>query len=173
MARFDAPHKQVTAMTPSLCQRRHSAHETRLEGAVALASRAESVHRSDDAWPHGLADDLEDILDLTVAHQQREQAVVFPMLMIGVGALPARTVNDMIAAHEDLLHRWRALEMRTGGFTPPTHACATWRRLYLLCGELQQDCHSQVDSENRMLLAGRGDSLRSDTEADIAQAQTH
>jgi regulator of cell morphogenesis and NO signaling len=158
-------------MTPSQCQRRHSAHEDSLEDAVALATRAENVHRQDDAWPHGLSDELAEILDLTVAHQQREQAVVFPILMTGVDALPATTVEDMVGAHEDLIRRWRAIDRRTRGFEPPAHACATWRNLYLLCRALDVDCRVQVDVENRMLLAGRPADLRNDTEARFARAQ--
>lgn len=154
-------------MNPSLCQRRHSAHEDSLEDAVALAAKAETVHRQDDSWPHGLSDDLEEILDRTVVHQQREQAVVFPMLTAGVRALPAQTVDDMMSAHEDLLQRWRQLGLRTGGFEAPDHACATWRRLYLLCRVLEQDCRVQVDLENRMLAAD----LRNDTEPDFVPAQ--
>ena len=158
-------------MTPSLCQRRHTAHENSIEDAVALATRAEAAHRQDDAWPHGLSDDLEEILDKTVAHQQREQAVVFPMLMTGVGALPTTTVDDMIAAHDELLERWRQLGRRTGDFEAPAHACATWRRLYLLCRVLEQDCRVQVDVENRMLVAGGAADFRNDTEAQFARAQ--
>ena len=153
------------------CRRRHSMQESRIEDAISLASRAETVHRRDDAWPHGLSYQLEDILEQTVVHQQREQAVVFPMLTSGVGALPARTVDEMIAAHEDLLERWDALSRRTGGFQAPDHACAAWRLLYVLCFKLHLDCQAQVDLENRMLLAGRGGDLRNHTEAPVAPAQ--
>ncbi len=158
-------------MNPQFCQRRHSEQESRLGEAIAIAGKVERVHRHDDAWPHGLSDQLEDILDRTVVHQQREQAVVFPMLMTGVDALPTRTVDEMIAAHEDLLKRWRRLDQRTGGFKAPAHACTTWRLLYDLCDQLHFDCQAQVDLENRMLLAGRSAGLRNHTEAPVAHAQ--
>lgn len=158
-------------MNPSHCQRRHSAHEDSLENAVALATRAEAVHRHDDAWPHGLSDDLVEILDRTVAHQQREQSVVFPILMTGIDGLSPEAVDDMIAAHDDLLRRWRAIDRRTRGFEPPEHACATWRNLYLLCRALDVDFRVQVDAENRMLISGRETDLRNHTEAQFAQAQ--
>lgn len=154
-----------------ICGRRHSLHETRLEEAIAIAGRAEAAHRMDDAWPHGLADDLADLLDRTVVHQQREQAVVFPMLMSGVGALSVPAIEDMIGAHEDLLKRWRRLEERTGGFKAPAHACAAWRLLYVICCKLHLDCSKQVELENRMLLGERGSDLRKDPEAPVACAQ--
>lgn len=137
------------------CERRHSAQENRLEEAIAIASRAEAVHRRDDAWPHGLADHLIEMLDGVVAHQQREQSVVFPMLLRGVDALPQHTVEEMLEAHDRLLAKWLQLERMTGGFKAPPHACAAWRLLYALCFKLQEDCREQVNVENRMLLAGR------------------
>lgn len=171
MKGFGGNPDEFAAMNTQLCLRRHSDQESRLERAIALAQRAERVHRHDDAWPHGLSDQLEDIQERTVVHQQREQAVVFPMLMTGVDALPARTVDEMILAHEDIETLWRRLEQRTGAFRTPGHACATWRSLYDLCGELHLDFRAQVDLENRMLLAGRGAGIRNHTEAAVAPAQ--
>ena len=138
-----------------ICKQRQPAQESRLEEAIAIATQTQWVQRLDDAWPHGLADRLSYILDRVFAHQQREQAVVFPMLLKGVDALSARTVDEMIEAHEDLLAEWRAVAEMTGGFNPPAHACAQWRRLYAVCNQLQSDFLEQVGLENRMLLAGR------------------
>lgn len=95
------------------------------------------------------------MLDRLITHQQREQAVVFPMLLRGVDALPDPTIDEMIAAHEDLMARWRGLDALTAGFKAPAHACAAWRLLYVLCYKLYVDCREQVELENRMLLAGR------------------
>lgn len=155
LAENAAPSEEPRDMVGWICERRHSVQENRLEEAIAIANRAEAVHRRDDAWPHGLADQLIEMLDCVVTHQQREQAVVFPMLLQGVDALPDRTVDEMVAAHEDLMARWRGLDQLTGGFKAPAHACAAWRLLYVLCYKLSVDCREQVQLENRMLLAGR------------------
>lgn len=138
-----------------ICKQRQPAQESRLEEAIGIATQTEWVHRLDDAWPHGLADRLSHILDRAFAHQQREQAVVFPMLLKGVDALSARTVDEMIEAHDGLLADWRAVADLTGGFSPPAHACGEWRRLYAICDQLQSDFVEQVGLENRMLLTGR------------------
>lgn len=155
LAEDAAPSGEPRDLVGWICERRHSVQENRLEEAIAIANRAEAVHRRDDAWPHGLADQLIEMLDCVVTHQQREQAVVFPMLLQGVDALPDRTVDEMVAAHEDLMTRWRGLDQLTGGFKAPAHACAAWRLLYVLCYKLSVDCREQVQLENRMLLAGR------------------
>lgn len=155
LAEDAAPSGEPRDLVGWICERRHSVQENRLDEAIAIANRAEAVHRRDDAWPHGLADQLIEMLDCVVTHQQREQAVVFPMLLQGVDALPDRTVDEMVAAHEDLMTRWRGLDQLTGGFKAPAHACAAWRLLYVLCYKLSVDCREQVQLENRMLLAGR------------------
>ena len=150
-----APSTDARELAGWICGRRHSLQENRLEEAIAIATRAELVHRRDDAWPHGLADQLIEMLDCVVTHQQREHAVVFPMLFRGVDALPDQTIDEMVAAHEDLMERWRGLDELTAGFRAPAHACAAWRLLYVLCYKLSADCREQVGLENRMLLAGR------------------
>ena len=155
LAEDPTPPTDPTDLVGWICDRRHSVQENRLEEALAMANQAEAVHRRDDAWPHGLADQLGEMLDSVVIHQQREQSVVFPMLLQGVSALPDRTVDEMVAAHEDLLARWRDLDQLTGGFKAPAHACSAWRLLYVLCFKLHADCREQVGLENRMLLAGR------------------
>lgn len=155
-----------------ICEPEHSRQENRLEEAIAIATRAEEIHRQDDEWPHGMADYLTEMLDCLVIHQQREQAVVFPMLLRGVHALPDRMIDDMMTAHEDLLAMWRGLDQLTSGFRAPAHACATWRRLYALCQSLYVDCGEQIELENRMLLAGRrGSGIRDHTEPLVAHAQ--
>ena len=113
---------------------------------------------------------LADILDRTVTHQQREQSSVFSMLMSGVGSLPARLIDDMVAAHEDLLRRWRRLDRRTEAFTPPSHACETWKELYLLCRDLHLDCRRQAHSENVMLLAARDAAAPRAPDAPVSRA---
>ena len=155
LAEDAAPSGEPRDLIGRICQRRHSVQENRFEEAIAIATRAELVHRRDDAWPHDLADRLIEMLDGLITHQQREQAVVFPMLLRGVDALPDRTIDEMIAAHEDLMARWRGLDELTAGFKAPAHACAAWRLLYVLCYKLYVDCREQVELENRMLLAGR------------------
>lgn len=155
MADGSTPPTDPEKLVRWLCERRHSEQETRLEDAIAIATRAEAVHRRDDAWHHGLADQLIEIFDCVFTHQQREQAVVFPMLLRGVDALSDRTIDEMLEAHETLLAKWREVARVTGGFAAPAHACAAWRLLYALCNKLQDDCREQVGLENRMLLAGR------------------
>ena len=150
-----APSGEPRDLVGWICKRRHPVQEIRLEEAIAIATRAELIHRQDDAWPHGLADQLIEMLDCLVTHQQREQAVVFPMLLRGVDALSNLTIDEMIAAHEDLMARWRGLERLAGGFKAPAHACAAWRLLYVLCYKLYVDCREQIELENRMLRAGR------------------
>lgn len=172
MAGEGPPPTDTVNLVNWICQRRHPVQENRLEEAIAIATRAEAVHREDDAWPHGIADQLTELLDRLFTHQQREQAVIFPMLLRGVDALPDRTIDEMLEAHETLVETWGELERLTGGFKAPAHACAAWRLLYALCYKLQDDCREQVALENRMLLAGRAPrGIRDDTEARVVQAQ--
>lgn len=138
-----------------ISEQRRSKQEDRLEDAIALATRTEARHRDDGAWPYGLAVELTALLNCLFTHHQREQALVFPILLRGSDYLPIPTIDEMTGVHDDLLARWRRLDHLTGGFRAPAQACAAWRLLYVLCFKLHADCREQVELENQMLLAGR------------------
>lgn len=140
--------------------RYHQAHRDALETAIAMANVAEGVHASDEAWPHGLTDQLLDLFDQLEVHQQREDAVIFPQLIEG-GAAAADGETIVEAEHDGLSLRLEHLARRTGGFTAPAHACATWRLLFLLCRKIDGDLREQMALENTAFLGRR---IRESTE---------
>lgn len=105
------------------------------------------------------------------AHQQREQAVVFPMLLRGADALLNRTIDVMIAVDEGpdgAVARAGSTDRRLQGGR--ARLCRMAAAL-LLCFKLYADCREQVELENRILLAGSTAGIRDDTEASVAPAQ--
>ena len=99
----------------------------RLEEAVALARTGERAHRTDDHWPHGIADELYDLLQDLEAHDVHEA--------FARGAVPASAplAAGLRADHAILSARLDGLRRLTGGYEAPAHACAVWRLLYILC----------------------------------------
>ena len=87
-------------------------------------------------------------------------------------ALPARAT---VPAHSSVLVarvypapatgglglRLEHLARRTGDFTAPAHACATWRLLYLLCRKLNSELRERMALETAALL---GRDIRESTE---------
>lgn len=141
----------IPALILHIRRRYHAAHAQALADAVAMAEAAEAAHRRDDAWPHGLADDLLRLRDDLEAHQQREAAVLFPALARDPGGAAPAAVAQSRTDHAGLAAQLDALAGRTGGFAPPPHACVTWRLLYLLCRRLDMELRAQMALEETRL----------------------
>lgn len=100
----------------------------RLEEAVALARTGDRAHRTDDQWPHGLVDELYELLQDLEAHDAHE---AFARSAENPASAPLRA--GLRQDHEALAARLEELRRLTAGYEAPPHACAVWRLLYVLC----------------------------------------
>lgn len=131
----------------------HPSHRELLEDAIALANAAEIAHARDDAWPHDLPDNLIGLLEDVEIHQQREDAVIFPMLMGPASAAERARAAGMRLEHEAVLRRLNALSCSTAGYSAPPQACTAWRLLYVLCSKLDMELRDQIALENEVLFS--------------------
>ncbi len=100
----------------------------RLEEALMLARTGERAHSTDDRWPHGLVDELYDLLQDLEAHDAHE---AFARSAAQAASAPLRA--GLRDDHEALAARLEELRRLTGSYEAPAHACAVWRLLYVLC----------------------------------------
>lgn len=129
----------------------HEVHIEELPEAVRLARRVEAVHRAKTDCPHGLADHLAFIFDDLQGHQHKEEAVLFPMMVQGGGAMIRFPIERMLAEHVDVGEQLDELARLTTDFTPPNGACTTWRALYEMCRKLDEDLREHMHIENNIL----------------------
>lgn len=99
-----------------------------LEEALILARTGERAHRTDDQWPHGIVDELYDLVQDLEAHDAHE-AFAHGAAETASAPLRAGLRDD----HKVLAARLEEVRRLTGGYEPPAHACAVWRLLYVLC----------------------------------------
>lgn len=99
----------------------------RLADAVTLARTGERAHRTDDLWPHGIVDELYDLLQDLEAHDAHE---AFARSAGGTASPPLRA--GLRDDHAALAARLEVLRRLTGDYEAPAHACAVWRLLYVL-----------------------------------------
>lgn len=86
-----------------------------------------------------------------VAHMDKEERVLFPLLLASGGGCTPFAIRRMRAEHgehEALLARLKRL---TDAFTPPVGACGSWRRLYQGCAKLCGDLEAHIALENDVL----------------------
>lgn len=129
----------------------HAGHRAELPRLLQMAHKVEKVHRGHAQAPTGLAAHLEFLAGELELHMQKEEQVLFPMLLREARPLPRGPLEVMEDEHQEHgrnLARMRAL---AGGYLPPPEACATWRALYAALEEFEAEVMRHVHLENHVL----------------------
>jgi regulator of cell morphogenesis and NO signaling len=134
-----------------IIERYHKVHRCEFPAVIALARRVESVHQDRTDCPHGLANLLSDMFEDLEDHQHKEEAVLFPAMIRGMGQVLRDPIARMMQDHEDLGALLAFMAELTDDFVAPEGACATWRALYAGCSKLDMDLREHVHLENNIL----------------------
>ncbi|NUO85784.1 MAG: iron-sulfur cluster repair protein YtfE [Cupriavidus sp.] len=142
------------ALIEHILLRFHARHREQLPELIRLAQRVEQVHGERAECPLGLADHLSEMLGELESHMQKEEQVLFPMLLRGLHAAASRPIAVMRAEHDDHGVALQRLAELTDDITLPRAACNTWRALYLGLRALREDLMEHIHLENNVLFEG-------------------
>lgn len=134
-----------------ILQRYHAVHREQLPELIRLAARVEQVHGGREHCPQGLTNLLTDMQQELESHMQKEEQILFPMILRGDGPMAGGPITVMRYEHDqhgDALAQVIAL---TDNMQPPTNACNTWRALYRGLDELRCDLMQHIHLENNLL----------------------
>ena len=145
-----APPSDMAKLVRHIRHRYHRALVGLIEDAVALADACEAAHSGEEFWPHGLSDRLVEVLEALEDHQQREDAVVFPLLLAG-RPQAAEAARIMKAEHARIRRLLDVVLALTQGLEAPAAACVSWRVLYVLACKIDLDIREQMRLEEREL----------------------
>ncbi|MGE0796749.1 MAG: iron-sulfur cluster repair protein YtfE [Lautropia sp.] len=134
-----------------ILNRYHATHREQLPELLRLARKVEQVHRDRADCPHGLGDHLYAMTQALESHMRKEEAVLFPMMIRGAGALATAPIMVMRAEHDDHGTELRRLAGLTDDLTLPPAACATWRALYTGLKQFREDLMAHIHLENNVL----------------------
>lgn len=137
----------------------HAKHRAQLPELILLADRVERVHAGHAECPRGLADALREMADELEFHMQKEERVLFPMILHGAGLAAAGPIRVMESEHDAHGERLRAVETIAHGLVVPSDGCNTWRALYRGTRQLIDDLMEHIHLENNVLfprVGGRG-----------------
>lgn len=129
----------------------HTRHREQLPELIRLALRVEQVHAAHPGCPSGLADHLRDMQQELESHMQKEEQVLFPVLVMGQGARAGAPITVMRMEHEQHGQALEQLAALTDGLMLPPGACTTWRALYLGLRTLREDLMEHIHLENNIL----------------------
>lgn len=139
------------ALIDHIVARYHDVHRRELPELVLLAEKVERVHRGHADVPAGLAALLRDMQAELEDHMQKEETLLFPMMLRNPGANLSPPILRMRAEHDDHGAMLRRLHALTRDLTAPAEACNTWRALYAGVGKLADDLIEHIHIENNVL----------------------
>jgi regulator of cell morphogenesis and NO signaling len=154
------PPRWDEAPLPSLVSHIVTTYHQRLRAAlpelVAMARKVEQRHGDKASCPRGLAAALEAMHESLLDHLRKEEEILFPLIVSGLGTQAAAPVHVMEIEHEHHREHLLALRSLTDDLTPPAEACTTWRALYLGLQQLEQELMEPSSREQRPLPSGAG-----------------
>lgn len=134
-----------------MLDRYHAGHRAELPRLIQMATKVERVHADKPNCPKGLAAHLQFLADELEGHMQKEEQVLFPMLLAGHGAQAGGPIQVMESEHQEHGRNLAMLRQLAHDFTPPAEACGTWRALYLGLAELECAVMQHIHLENHVL----------------------
>ena len=129
----------------------HAAHRAELPRLVEMARKVEARHADRDDRPRGLAMLLAHIGEELESHMQKEEQILFPMLLAGRGRMAAMPIHVMEEEHVDHGRNLERLRAITLDYVAPRDSCGTWRALYLGLRELDEQLMQHIHLENNVL----------------------
>jgi regulator of cell morphogenesis and NO signaling len=129
----------------------HAGHRAELPRLVAMAEKVERVHGGRPECPTGLVAHLHTLTRELELHMQKEEQVLFPMLVAGGGARARAPIECLTAEHDEHGRALARMRELAHGYVPPEHACGTWRALYLGLADFEREVMEHVHLENHLL----------------------
>lgn len=129
----------------------HAAHRAELPRLLRMAQKVEAVHGDKADCPRGLAAHIEHVAQEMEQHMQKEELILFPMLLAGnfrQSGAPIAVMEEEHLEHGENLEKLRSL---AHDYVPPPQACATWQALYLGLREFERDVMQHIHLENHVL----------------------
>lgn len=142
---------ETDALIAHILTRYHAVHRAELPELVALARKVESVHAEDPEVPAGIAEALAWLQRAMEDHMAKEEMILFPAMRAGGGSGIESPIAVMRADHDDHAEEVTLIRDLTLDFTPPDHACGSWRRLYAGTAKLFDDLEAHIALENQVL----------------------
>jgi len=141
----------ATELVDHILARYHAVHREQLPELIRLSRRVETVHADRPECPTGLADHLTTMTEALESHMQKEEQILFPMLLRGFSPMVRMPIGVMRLEHDDHGVALARLVALAHGLEMPRGACNTWRALYAGLKTFREDLMQHIHTENNIL----------------------
>lgn len=139
------------ALVKAIVNRYHDGHRRDLEELLVLSQRVETVHAEHPDCPLGLITLLSDVRAELYPHMQKEEQILFPMMLAGGSPLIIGPITCMVGEHDEFASQLARLEALSNTFQAPPGACGTWKALYRSLAHFAEEAREHVHMENNVL----------------------
>lgn len=143
--------RPLPALIDHLLLQYHARHRADLPRLLDMAAKVEAAHAGRTDCPRGLHAHLCEFAEALDGHMQKEEQVLFPLILDGRGALAQMPIQVMEMEHDDHARNLQHTRALTRDLTLPADACATWGALYAGLVELEAELMKHVHLENHVL----------------------
>ncbi len=143
----------LDALIQHVLDRYHTSLRSELPRLMELASRVERAHAEQPDYPKGLADLLYELRVAIEGHLNKEEQILFPLIIANRARNAYMPVQVMMQEHDDHGQNLQRIRELTGDLAVPPHACATWQELYRGLGELELELMDHIHLENNILFS--------------------
>jgi regulator of cell morphogenesis and NO signaling len=143
--------ESVEGLIQHILDRYHQVHRRELPELRELALRVERVHTDHPAVPKGLSDLLARMHGELGSHMQKEEQILFPLMLAGGNPMIVHPIGMMRHEHDSHGKELEALAKLTSDLMVPADACNSWRALYAGLAKLAEDLTEHIHIENNIL----------------------
>lgn len=129
----------------------HARIRTEIPALIAMAERVEMRHADKPSRPVGLAEHLHNVHREVLSHLEKEEQVLFPMILGGWGPRAGVPIRVLEGEHDEHGAALRKVRELAHDLVPPPEACTTWRALYLRLSEFEAELMQHIHLENNVL----------------------
>jgi regulator of cell morphogenesis and NO signaling len=129
----------------------HAPLRPEVERLLQMARKVERVHAEKATCPRGLAAHLAGMQVAIDEHLEKEEKILFPMILSGQFGFAAMPIQVMVLEHDDHGAALRKTRVLTKDLLAPAEACTTWQALYVGLEQLERDLMDHIHLENHVL----------------------
>ena len=122
-----------------------------LPDLIRMAEKVEARHAEKPTCPAGLTALLRTMQDAVMEHLEKEETVLFPLILAGHGRMAVGPVQVMEMEHDEHGRNLATVRRMTDDLQPPPDACPTWQALYLGLQQLEEELMVHIHLENNVL----------------------
>ena len=143
----------VSVLIEHIEQYYHQRHRLQLPELITLALAAEAQNPQNILYPKNLSKILLELKNDLFSHMEKEERLIFPMLIEDKAAYIYFQVSGIMHNHDHHSYVLEKIKSLTNNFTLPDEASSEWVEFYKKLAEFKKELLEHIRLENEILFA--------------------